>query len=132
MKNCVYPAYFYKENDGQYSVIFPDFGCATCGSSIEEAYFMAEDCLGGLIITYQDENEILPIPSDITKIKADEYENGFVSLVSVDVIEYRKKINNRAVKKNLTIPSWLNDIAEKENINFSKILQDALRDKLQV
>ncbi len=132
MKRFVYPVCFYKESDGQYSVIIPDFGGATAGIDLENALYMAEDCIGGMLVSMQDDGEKIPEPSRIEDIKADEYSNGFTSLVSVDPIEYRKKIENKTVKKNLTIPQWLNTLAENNHINFSKVLQDALKDKLHV
>ena len=95
MKNFIYPACFYLEDNGQYSVIFPDFNGATYGNNIEDAYNMAVDILGGMIVSLQDDKENLPNPSDIQKVKADEYPNGFVSLVSVNTEVYR---DNKAVK----------------------------------
>ena len=63
---------------------------------------------------------------------ADEYEDGFVSLISVDLDEYVRKHSNKAVKKTLTIPAWLNTLAEKDNINFSQILQEGLKKHLGI
>lgn len=133
----VYPACFYKEKDGNYSVIFPDLDhLATYGDSLENAVEMAVDCLAGYIHTAKREKEILPEPSDMGSIdideEYDEYESAFVNMVAVDVEEYAKKHFEKSVKKTLTIPAWLNSLAEEENINFSKTLQEALMKKLNV
>ena len=130
MKKYVYPACFYPEDNDQYSVIFPDFGGATYGNNLQDAIDMAEDYLGGTIIDCIDEKETLPTPTHITKIKADEYPNGFVSLISVDIDEYRKK--TKSVKKTLTIPAWLDKEATAQHINFSAVLQDALKAQLNI
>ena len=122
--NYIYPACFYKEANGQYSVIFPDFGGATYGNDLEDAIEMAEDYLGGTISDYLEEKKPLPDPSDITTIKADEFPNGFVSLISVNAEKY---FENKSVKKTLTIPAWLNYEAEAKHINFSAVLQEALK-----
>lgn len=127
MKKFIYPACFYKEENGQYSVIFPDFGGATYGNDLDDAYNMAVDYLGGVIVDMQDDQEDLPAPSNIEDVKADEQPNGFVSLVAVDPNAYR---STKSIKKTLTIPVWLNDIAVAQNINFSKVLQDALKSQL--
>ena len=130
MKKYVYPACFYPEDNNQYSVIFPDFGGATYGNNLQDAIDMAEDYLGGTIIDCIDENETLPKPSNITELKADEYPNGFVSLISVDIDEYRKK--TKSVKKTLTIPAWLDKEATAKHINFSAVLQDARKAQLNI
>ena len=124
MKKYVYPACFYPEENGQYSVIFPDFGGATYGNSLTDAMDMAADYLGGTIVDYLDENEALPASTDIKEVKADEYPNGFVSLIAVDADEYRLQ---KSVKKTLTIPAWLDREATKRHINFAAVLQDALK-----
>ena len=124
MKKYVYPACFYPEENGQYSVIFPDFGGATYGNSLTDAMDMAADYLGGTIVDYLDENEALPASTDIKEVKADEYPNGFVSLIAVDADEYRLQ---KSVKKTLTIPAWLDREATKRHINFSAGLQDAVK-----
>ena len=95
-----------------------------------QAVDMAIDAASGWSLLTLEDNELLPAASDIKKVSADEYENGFVSLISVDLDEYSKKFGTKAVKKNLTIPAWLNTLAEKKNVNFSQVLQDALAEYL--
>ena len=130
-----YPACFYKEKTGGYSVIFPDLDhLATCGDTLEEAFAMAVDCLAGYLYNARQMGETVPEPSPLDRIdpdvEYDEYEEVFINLVTVDVAEYAKRHFERSVKKTLTIPKWLNDKAEREQINFSQLLQAALRQKL--
>lgn len=129
-----YPAVFFKEENG-YSVIFPDLNyLSTCGDTLEEAIAMAIDCLAGYIHWLMQDKEPIPAPSaleaiDMTSIAEEldfKYESGFVNLVSVDVAEYAKIHFEKSVKKTLTIPAWLNKAAIQQNINFSKVLQNAL------
>ena len=133
----VYPACFYKEKEGGYSVIFPDLNhLATCGDTLANAVEMAVDCLASYLYTAKKEKEDVPAPSDISDIDVnaeyDEYETAFINMVSVDVDEYAKKHFEKSVKKTLTIPSWLNDIAIENNINFSQVLQNALKEQLHL
>ncbi len=133
----VYPACFYKEKEGGYSVIFPDLDhLATCGDNLHEAVTMAVDCLAGYLYDLTQEGGDAPAPSDISEIdlntEYDEYESAFVNLVSVDVEEYARKHFEKSVKKTLTIPAWLNDLAVKNHVNFSQTLQQALKEQLNV
>ncbi len=129
----VYPACFYPCEEGGYTVTFPDLpGCVTEGDTISEAVDMAIDAASGWLLGEAEDNKQLPKASNIKSIIADEYEGGFVSLISVDLDEYSKKYGNRAVKKTLTIPQWLNTIAEEKNVNFSQVLQNALKDQLGI
>lgn len=129
----VYPACFYPCEEGGYTVIFPDLpGCITEGATLSEAVDMAVDAASGWLLVTLEDNESLPAASDVKKISAEEYENGFVSLISIDLDDYAQKHGDKAVKKNLTIPAWLNTIAEKRNVNFSHILQKALTEYLGI
>lgn len=136
----VYPACFFKEENG-YSVIFPDLNyLATCGESLEESLEMAIDCLAGYLYSCKMEGIIAPLPSHINEINiaevAKEMELGiesvenFVNMVTVDVEDYAKNHFEKPVKKTLTIPSWLNDTAQEKGVNFSAVLQDALKERL--
>lgn len=126
-KLTVFPAIF--TYDGKYyNVDFIDLiGCSTFGNSIQEAYKMAQEAMG----LFLDNLTNFPKPTlKISEIKLKE--NQFVSFVSIDMEDYRKKFNNKSIKKTLTIPAWLNYLAEKENINFSQILQEAIKEKLDI
>ena len=138
----MYPACFYKENDG-YSVIFPDLNyLATQGDSFEEAMEMAVDCLAGYLYSAQRDGESVPAPSKladvdpvaVSKELAPDMPVGdaIVNLVSVDVAEYAKKHFEKSVKKTLTIPAWLNDAAVAQGVNFSRVLQQALKEQLHL
>ena len=123
----VYPACFYKEEDGGYSVDIPDLlGCCTQGNTLEEALEMAQDAALGWILTAIEDNEEIPIPSDIKDIELVN-ENGFKNVLLLDIDKYTEKYGTKkAVKKTLSIPDWLNARAEKLGVNFSKVLQEAL------
>lgn len=133
----VYPACFYKEKEDGYSVIFPDLNhLATCGDTLANAVEMAVDCLALYLYSAKRDKEDIPAPSDINDIDVnaeyDEYETAFINMVSVDVEEYAKKHFEKSVKKTLTIPSWLNEIAVENNVNFSQVLQNALKEQLHL
>lgn len=112
-------------------VYVPDFDINTQGEDVADAIEMARDAIGVVGIDMEDENEILPEPTAISEVKA-ESTGAIVTLVDVDFEEYRRKNDVRAVKKNCTIPSWLNFEAEKAGVNFSAILTAALKSELQI
>lgn len=125
----LYPAVFTEEQDG-YSVVFPDFdGCFSEGDTIEEAYEMAIDALG---LYLEDSAKTFEYPQASNPKNIRTEENEFIVMIEFDMVEYMKKHNNRAVKKTLTIPEWLNDMAIRENVNFSNILQNALIEQLNL
>lgn len=137
----MYPACFYKEDEG-YSVIFPDLNyLATQGGSLEEAMEMAVECLSGYLHSCKVDGEKVPAPSSLTdidpvavskEISPDEpVGDAFVNIVSVDVEAYTKEHFMKSVRKTLTIPAWLNAAALEQGINFSQTLQEALLSKIQ-
>jgi predicted RNase H-like HicB family nuclease len=129
MAKYVYPAVFTEEENGMYSVIFPDLeGCYSQGDNLEEAIVNANDVLCFTLFDLENEGANIPAPSSIRDIKCTESE--FTSLVACDTIEYRRLNDNKAIKKTLTIPNWLNTLAERSNVNFSQVLQEALTEKL--
>ena len=126
----VYPAVFTKEEDGYY-VRFPDVqSCFTDGATLSEALDMAQDVLNLMLMTLEDEKLPIAPPSDIRSISCDE--NQFISLVSADTASYRRRYGEHAVKKTLSIPAWLNTIAEDSGVNFSFLLQKALKAELHL
>lgn len=125
-----YPAIFQKEETG-YSVWVPDIsGCVTQGENIQEASENIVDAIGCMLEILSEHEMDIPAPSAPEKIKVGE--NQFVSIVPFDPIEFDKKYNSKAVKKTLTIPNWLNVMAEKYNVNFSAVLQEGLMQKLHL
>lgn len=125
----VYPACFYKETDGRYSVVVTDFSLATFGDDLADAMYMAADAAAGRILIDLEEGVPLPSPSEISSIELEEG-NGFVSMIYIDLDAARPAHDEKPVKKTLTIPSWLNQAAERKNVNFSATLKDALIEKL--
>ncbi len=110
-----------------YIVTVPDFNCNTQGRDIADALFMARDVIGGMGITMQDLGKDIPEPGSANFTVG---EKDILTYVDVDFTEYRKRIENKRIKKTLTIPSWLNEKAEAEHINFSRVLEDALISRL--
>ena len=127
-KTLVYPAKFTLEDDGAYIVDFIDFeGCSTFGDNINYAFEMAKEALG----LYLEDFKTFPSPTlDFSNIVLKN--NEFISLVDIDIYEYRKKFNSKSIRKNVTIPEWLSKMAEEEDVNFSKLLQDALKQYLDI
>lgn len=124
----VYPAIFtYDKKEKCYLVDFIDFNCSTFGLTIKEAFFMAEEAMG---LYFEDEKEYPNPTENYSNINLKK--NQFISLVGVDMLEYYKRNSNKAVKKTLTIPEWLNVLAEENNINFSQVLQEALKNRLVI
>lgn len=113
-------------------VFIPDFNINTQGKDIPDAMEMARDAIGLIGIDMQDDGEALPQASSISNVQAQNSCGGIVSLVDVDFDEYRRKQELRAVRKNVTIPSWLNEEAERANLNFSAVLQNALKTELHI
>lgn len=113
-------------------VFVPDFNINTQGKNITDAIEMARDAIGLMGIDMQDDGEVLPHASSLVDIQMKTPADNIVSLVDVDFTEYRRKNDMRTVKKNCTIPSWLNFEAEKAGINFSAILQAALKKELHI
>lgn len=135
-----YPACFIKEENG-YSVVFPDLNnLATCGETLDESFAMAVDCLAGYLYWLQKDGETAPVASSLEQVDLAQVleeievtsDNAFVNIVTVDVAEYAKSHFEKAVKKTLTIPAWLNAAAIEQNINFSQVLQEALKKQLHI
>lgn len=112
-------------------VYIPDFDIGTQGTDVADAIAMARDAIGMMGISMEDAHEAIPCASKLQDVQK-KYEEDMVTLVDVDFAEYRKMNENRAVKKNCTIPSWLNARAEAAGINFSAVLQEALKRELQL
>ncbi len=132
----VYPVIFTKTNDENdtYLVDIPDIDGISEGYGITDAINMARDFIGCYFLS---ETKNVPTPSDIKDIditKSKFYGEGtsFISLVDMDVDAYRKKMNNKSVRRNVSIPEWLNVAADEAHLNVSRILQDALKEKLEI
>ncbi|MBP2070624.1 type II toxin-antitoxin system HicB family antitoxin [Thermoanaerobacterium butyriciformans] len=126
----IYPAIFDYASDG-ISVSFPDLpGCFTCGDNEEEAVRNAKEAMALHISGMEDDGDVIPEPTPISKIKVED--NQIVVPIEVWMPYYRSSIKTVYVKKTLTIPSWLNSVAERSKINFSQVLQEALKEKLGI
>lgn len=122
----VYPACFYQDPEtGNYTVEVPDLpGCVSGGPTLADAILMGQDAASGWVLDELEDGKAVPSASPLSAICPDE--GGFVSLLTLDMDSYAEKYGSKAVRKNLTIPAWLNTFAEKQNINFSQVLTDAL------
>ena len=123
----VYPAIFYKTEDKvPYFVQIPDLDAMTQGTSLENAIEMAREIVCISIVELQKKNKPIPPACEIGDVEVDD-ENAIISLVDADVDAYKRRMESRCIRKNCTIPIWLNDEAEKAGINFSSVLQQGLK-----
>lgn len=126
----LYPALFIYE-DGQISVTFPDFpGCVTCGDTEEEALHNAHEALGGHIWCMEEDEDPIPAPSALCDVALEANERAV--LVDVFMPSIRMAQINRAVNRTVTLPAWLNALALEHGVNFSQVLQDALKAHLHL
>lgn len=127
MEKLIYPACFYPcEEKSGYTVVVPDLpGCVSEGDTLAEAMDMAIDAASGWVLDEMEEGNPIPKASAVKDIQL-ENANGFVSILALDMDSYAEKYGDKAVRKNLTIPAWLNNFAERNGINFSKVLQNSL------
>ncbi|MDD7056653.1 MAG: type II toxin-antitoxin system HicB family antitoxin [Selenomonadaceae bacterium] len=127
MKKLAYPACFYpcEEHDG-YMVTIPDLpGCVTEGASLADAIAMAMDAASGWLLDEMEDGKPIPQASNIQDIVLEKPE-GFVNMIVLDMDAYAEKYGNKAVRKNVTLPAWLNTFAEENHVNFSQVLQRTL------
>ena len=127
----IYPACFYKsEEDGSYAVTVPDLpGCVSGGNTLAEAILMATDAASGWVLDELEDGKAAPNASVPADVHPDP--GGFVSLLVLDMASYAEAHGNKAVRKNLTIPAWMNTFAESHNINFSQVLRNSLAEMYQ-
>ena len=127
MKNIYYPVIFHPEAVGGYSVSVPDIeGCFTQGDTLDEAVEMVQEAIG-LMLEDCAEPPAASDPAGVQTAAGD-----FLMVIPFDALAYKRRHDTRAVKKTLTLPSWLNQEAEAAHINFSGVLQDALKKKLNI
>ena len=128
MKNS-YPIILTPDSTG-YVVDIPDFQIGTQGDSIPEAMEMARDAIGLMGIDMEDDGKTLPQPSALESVS--KCPGDTVTLVDVDFTEYRRQNDTRTVRRNVSLPSWLNAAAEKAGLNVSAVLQSALKQQLHL
>jgi predicted RNase H-like HicB family nuclease len=126
----IYPAIFDYADDG-ISISFPDLsGCLSCADTDEEAVINAKEALALHLYSMEEDGDIIPEPTPISKIKIEK--NQIIVPIEVWMPYHRSQIKTVYVKKTLTIPNWLDSLAKLNNINFSQVLQEALKEKLGV
>lgn len=126
----IYPAIFTYAEDG-ISVEFPDLpGCLTCGDSDEEALKNAKEAMELHLYGMERDGDVIPEPNTIKNIKIEDKQ--IIVMIQTYMPVVRNEQESRSVKKTLTIPRWLNDIAESNNVNFSLILQQGLKEYLNI
>jgi len=133
---AVYPVIF-TPSENVILIEVPDLEILTEGESIVNAIDMARDAIGLKIISLEYDKTEIPNPTNLFDINIEnstfaEEGKSYVSMVDVDITEYRKKVDNKSVRRNVTLPNWLNVEAEKAHINVSKVVQEALMEKLGV
>jgi predicted RNase H-like HicB family nuclease len=128
----MFPAVF-ETTDNSIGVYFPDLpGCVTVGENEIEAVRMAKEALALHLYGMEEDGDKIPTPSSIRDIQEDLESNEYVVMIEVWMPPFRHKMHQKAVKKTLTIPKWLDDIAKEHNVNYSHILQDALKKYLDI
>lgn len=128
-----YPACFYpcENKPGAYTVEVPDLpGCVTEGDTLADAILMATDAASGWVLDELEDGEPAPVSSSIDQITPEP--GGFVTMLALDMDTYAEKYGAKSIRKNLTVPAWLNTMAEQNHLNFSQILNEALQHKLRL
>ena len=125
-----YPAVFTYEEDQEIAVTFPDLDVATSGVDEADALISARELLGIVMFGLEEDNEPIPKPSSLKDLKLDENESAV--LIDVYMPSIRNANINKSVSRTVTLPAWLNSTAVEHNINFSQLLQDALKNELHL
>ena len=131
---AAYPAILTRDKD-IVLVEVPDLGILTEGKSVAAAIYMARNAIGLAGVTLQDKKQEVPKPSalediDIASGTFADVGGGILTLVDIDFDAYRRKLDRKMVRRNVTLPEWLNEAADEANLNVSGVLQEALKDKL--
>lgn len=127
----IYPVIIIQTKQDDYFVQIPDMDIATQGNSLENSIDMARDAISLMAVDMLEDKKDLPKASELSSINPKE-KNAIVTLVDADITAYKQKLDNKAVRKNVTIPCWLNAAAEAQHINFSAVLQNALKEELNI
>ena len=125
-----YPAVFTYEEGQEIAVTFPDLNCATSGENDEDALLSARELLGCVLCGLEEDGEDIPAPTPLAEVPAQENERTV--LIDVYMPSVRQARVNRSVNRTVTLPAWLNAAALERNINFSQVLQDALKEQLHI
>ena len=122
----IYPVVFTPPENGGYMAYIPDLQINTSGSDLADAIYMARDALGLMGIDMEDDGKDFPSPSP----NVPHGKNEIVSLVDVDLTAYRRSVEKKTVRRNVSLPAWLNNAAEDAGLNVSTVLQIALKQQL--
>ena len=126
----IYPAVFTYEAGQEIAVVFPDLDVATSGADDNEALLSARELLGCVLYGLEEDNEEIPSPTPLSDVTTAENERAV--LVDVYMPSIRMAKINRSVNRTVTLPAWLNAAALERNINFSQVLQDALKSQIHI
>ncbi len=124
----LYPAIFTYEPNQEIAVVFPDLDCATSGETEDDALLSARELLGCVLCGLEEDGETIPQPTPLRNVNVAPNERAV--LIDVYMPSVRERNNNRSVNRTVTLPAWLNAAALEHNINFSQVLQDALKQQL--
>ena len=125
-----FPAKFIYEEQQEIAVVFPDLNAATCGKTEQDALLSARELLGCVLFGLEEDGEQIPTPSPLTAIPT--LKNERVALIDVYMPSIRQANINKSISRTVTLPAWLNSIALEHNINFSQVLQEALKAQLHI
>lgn len=125
-----YPAVFTYEQGKEIAVVFPDLNCATSGETEDDALLSARELLGCVLNGMEEDGEVIPEPTPLQKVCAEDNER--VVLIDVYMPSVRMAQENKSVNRTVTLPAWLNAAALERNVNFSQVLQDALKAQLHM
>ena len=125
-----YPAVFTYEEGQEIAVVFPDLDVATSGENDDDALLSARELLGCVMFGLEEDGESIPEPTPLSAVALEHNER--VVLVDVYMPAVRMAQNNKSVNRTVTLPAWLNAAALERNINFSQVLQDALKTQMGI
>ena len=124
----IYPVVFTTLEEGGYLAYVPDLQINTHGEDLAQAISMARDAIGAVGLDIEDDDDSFPIPSK----SVPHQENEVVSLVDVDLTAYRRSVEKKTVRRNVSLPAWLDHAASEAGINVSSVLQTALKQQLGI
>lgn len=125
-----YPAIFTYEPGKEIAIVFPDLDCATSGNDDEEAFLSARELLGCVLYGLEEDEEEIPDPTPLSQVEVHENERSV--LIDVYMPSIRMARINRSVNRTVTLPAWLNAVALEHDINFSQVLQEAIKSQLHI
>ena len=126
----IYPAVFTYEPDQEIAVVFPDLDVATSGFDESDALFSARELLGLALYGLEEDGDPIPEPTPLSKVSLESNERA--CLIDVYMPSIRMANKNKSVNRTVTLPAWLNAVALEHNINFSQVLQEALKSQLNI